>query len=99
MSLVTWGSNTMARLTIAQLTSELEALRHNYELLLTKHQSLQAEYDALPKPAPRGQVLPRVVSNPSRRPVYEFDPSIPGDFKRASELAKANKGTVKRITS
>lgn len=89
----------MARLTIAQLTSEPEALRHNYELLLTKHQSLQAEYDALPKPAPKGQVLPRVVSNPPRRAFYEFDPSIPGDFQRASELARANNGVVKRITT
>lgn len=34
-----------------------------------------------------------------RRKVFEFDPSIPGDFKRASEEARAQGGITRRIDS
>jgi len=34
-----------------------------------------------------------------RRKVFEFDPSIPGDFKRASEQARAQGGITRRIDS
>lgn len=33
------------------------------------------------------------------RQVYEFDPNVRGDFVRASALAKANNGIVRRIGS
>lgn len=103
--------------TKAQLQSELEALRHNYDLLeakvvrleeardalqrqLTvaiaqrneqldaKHDALNAAADARIKRALRPQAFPR--------PTFEFDPAVPGDFQRASALAKANNGVVKR---
>lgn len=38
--------------------------------------------------APRPQAFPR--------PVFEFDPNLPGDFTRAAALAKANNGVVRR---
>lgn len=31
------------------------------------------------------------------RQVYEFDPSVPGDFRRAMTLAKDNNGIVRRV--
>lgn len=106
--------------TKAQLQAELEALRHNYDLLETKvvrleeardalqrqlavavaqrneqldakHDALNAAADARIKRALRPQAFPR--------PVFEFDPDVPGDFKRAAALAKANNGVVQRIRS
>lgn len=103
--------------TKAQLQAELEALRHNYDLLETKvvrleeardalqrqlakaieqrneqldakHDALNAAADARIKLASRPQAFPR--------PVFEFDPDVPGDFKRAVALARANKGIVRR---
>ena len=81
--------------TKAQLQAELEALRHNYDLLETKvvrleeaRDALNAAADARIKLASRPQAFPR--------PTFEFDPDVPGDFKRASALAKANNGVVKR---
>lgn len=85
-------------ITKAQLQAEVEALRHNNEMLRTQVESLTAEIAALKHPA-KGQVLPRIINNAPRRAVYEFNPNIPGDFKRASELARVNRGTVKRITA
>lgn len=84
-------------ITKAQLQAEVEALRHNNELLRTQVESLTAEIAVL-KAKPQGQVLPRIVNNSARR-VYKFDPEIPGDFQRAAELARVNRGTVKRITA
>ena len=102
--------------TKAQLQAELEALRHNYDLLETKvvrleelrdslqrqlavaveqldakHDALNAAADARIKRALRPQAFPR--------PVFEFDPDIDGDFKRAVALARANKGIVRRMRS
>lgn len=103
--------------TKAQLQSELEALRHNYDLLEAKvvrleeardalqrqlakaiaqrdeqlnakHDALNALADARIKRAPRPQAFPR--------PVFEFDPDVPGDFKRAKALAIANNGVIVR---
>jgi len=100
----------MARLTIADLTKQLEvecklvAIHEATILRLTKDRNelteqldrtrfdlqnyVQALYNAqtLAKPTPTTQ-----------RCVYEFDPAIPGDFARAAQLAKANKGSVKRM--
>ena len=104
--------------TKAQLQSELEALRHNYDLLEAKvvrleelrdslqrqlavaieqrneqldakHDALNAAADARIKRALRPQAFPR--------PVFEFNPDVPGDFKRACALAKANNGVVQRL--
>ena len=101
----------MARLTIADLTKQLEvecklvAIHEATILRLTKDRNelteqldrtrfdlqnyVQAVYNAqtLAKPTPTTQ----------QRRVYEFNPAIPGDFARAAQLAKANKGSVKRM--
>lgn len=42
--------------------------------------------------------IARAASRPQAfpRPVFEFDPNLPGDFQRAVALARANKGIVRR---
>lgn len=104
--------------TKAQLQSELEALRHNYDLLEAKvvrleeardalqrqltvaieqrNEQLDAKHDALNAAADLR--IARAASRPQAfpRPVFEFDPNLPGDFTRAAALAKANNGVVKR---
>ena len=102
----------MARPTIAALQAELAALRHNYEVLATERDSLRTELAALraapaaPSPAPVRVAATRPApSAPStaRRAapitVFEFDPSIRGDFMRASKLARETNGTVRRARS
>jgi len=78
-------------ITKAQLQAEVEALRHNNELLRTQLESAQAELNMLKAPARR------VVQHKPRTAVFEFDPTIAGDFQRACALAKANKGIVRRV--
>ena len=65
-----------------ELTEQLDRMRFDLQ------NYVQALYDAqtLAKPTPTTQ-----------RCVYEFNPAIPGDFARAAQLAKANKGSVKRM--
>lgn len=86
------------KITKAQLQAEVEALRHNNELLRTQLESLKAELAAKPdrKPAPVGSGVARLRTT---RIVYEFNPNIPGDFGRARDLARATGGIVKRITA
>ena len=64
-----------------ELTEQLDCMRFDLQ------NYVQALYDAqtLAKP------------NTQQRRVYEFNPAIPGDFARAAQLAKANKGSVKRM--
>lgn len=104
--------------TKAQLQAELEALRHNYDLLETKvvrleelrdslqrqlakaieqrNEQLDAKHDALNAIADAR--IARTASRPQAfpRPIFEFDPNLPGDFTRAAALAKANNGVVQR---
>lgn len=104
--------------TKAQLQSELEALRHNYDLLEAKVVRLEEARDALQRQltvaiAQRNEQLDakhdalnaaadariaRAASRPQAfpRPVFEFDPNLPGDFMRAVALAKVNNGVVRR---
>lgn len=118
----------MARPSIAKLQTDIEALRHNAELLRnaadsakqetldvsaecvalkSKIVALTAENEELRewyaaalatinelKAAPAAPRAKPLVT----RPVYEFDPTIPGDFARASVLAKANNGSVRRVS-
>lgn len=105
--------------TKAQLQSELEALRHNYDLLETKVVRLEEARDALQRQLAKAVEqrnaqldakhdalnaiadarVARAASRPQAfpRPVFEFDPDLPGDFKRAVALARANKGIVRRV--
>lgn len=101
------------RLTNAQLQAQIEALRHNADLLEVENARLRAEIEALRKSAPvvaapvvEAPVVaapaagPIVVIKPltprTARPVFEFDPSIPGDFARAAKLAREFKGCTRR---
>lgn len=102
--------------TKAQLQSELEALRHNYDLLEAKvarleelrdslqrqlavavaqrNEQLDAKHDALNAAA---DARIKLASRPQAFPVFEFDPHVQGDFRRACALARANNGIVQRI--
>lgn len=101
--------------TKAQLQSELEALRHNYDLLEAKVVRLEEARDALQRQltvaiAQRNEQLDakhdalnaiadaRIAraAQVAGRPVFEFDPNLPGDFMRAVALAKVNNGVVRR---
>lgn len=65
------------------------AIAQRNEQLDAKHDALNAAADArIARAASRPQAFPR--------PVFEFDPNLPGDFTRAAALAKANNGVVKR---
>lgn len=81
----------MATVTKAHLQAEVEALRHNNEMLRTQIESLTAELASLKAPARR------VVPVPQLRKIFEFDPMIPGDFQRACKLAKEFKGIARRV--
>lgn len=100
----------MARLTIAQLSQQLEAAHVSYQrmeqraiaaeekLAVADREigSLSQQLNEL-----RGPRIPRPsfgadANKPAVR-VFEFDPRIAGDFKRASELARANFGRVQRM--
>lgn len=141
----------MATITKAQLQAEVEALRHNNELLRVQRDSAQAElasaYNVLGDLKARHEslttelaaerysragdtscaqqaldMLHAKVSNlvaensaltakldmltkPSRKvtqhapraKVFEFDPSINGDYKRAATLAREFGGVVRRM--
>lgn len=92
----------MATLTKAQLIEQLAAERHNNELLRNEVASLRAERLAAltaERDTLRTEVKAEIAafSRPAARAVYEFDPTIPGDFARASTLAKTNRGIVRRI--
>lgn len=87
--------------TKAQLQSELEALRHNYDLLEAKVaqlDALQAQLTASSAIAAASKPLTytRPTSMRGPRPRYEFDPTVPGDFQRAKALAIANGGVIVR---
>lgn len=93
----------MARPTIAALQAELAALRHNNEVLATERDSLRTELAALRAAPVRVAATRPAPSAPStaRRTaaVFEFDPSIRGDFMRASKLAREANGIVRRARS
>jgi hypothetical protein len=95
----------MARTTTAQLRAEIEALRHNLELARSERDAALAECEALrakPAAAPAVAVrraAPKPAVRGTTRPVFEFDPSIKGDFARASRLAQAAGGSVRRMAS
>lgn len=100
--------------TKAQLQSELEALRHNYDLLEAKVVRLEEARDALQrqltvaveqrnaqldaKHALNAIADARIarIARAASRPIFEFDPNLPGDFMRAVALAKVNNGVVRR---
>jgi predicted nucleic acid-binding Zn-ribbon protein len=115
----------MARITIAQLQAQLEAERHNNDLLRTENESFRAEIDALSDKVialnavidaasnkaqqyevaltnANVQDMHRALTKPVAAPVrgkatvFEFDPSLPGDFARASKLAREHRGVVRR---
>lgn len=93
----------MARPTIAALQAELAALRHNNEVLATERDSLRTELAALRAAPVRVAATRPAPSAPStaRRAatVFEFDPSIRGDFMRATKLAREANGIVRRARS
>lgn len=71
----------------AQLAKAVE--QRNVQLD-AKHDALNAIADArIARAASRPQAFPR--------PIFEFDPNLPGDFARAAALAKTNNGVVQRI--
>ena len=80
----------MATVTKAHLQAEVEALRHNNELR-TQVESLNAELAMLKAPARK------VTQHQPLRKIFEFDPTIPGDFARACALAKEFKGVARRV--
>jgi len=80
----------MATMTKAQVLAENAGLRHNNELLRTQLEEAQAKLAVFERPPTR------VVHHKPRPMVYEFNPAIPGDFDRASKLARATNGIVKR---
>lgn len=104
----------MARPTIAALQAELAALRHNYEVLATERDSaiaerdtlrtefaaLRAAYAAIPVAAARPTPsAPSTARRTASITAFEFDPSIRGDFMRATKLAREANGIVRRARS
>lgn len=94
------------RTTKAQLQAEVEALRHNTALLEAQIEALrtqladaEAKLAAVPaaKPAAPAPIVTRVPTARGARQVFTFDPSIPGDFVRASKLARECGGSVQRF--
>lgn len=79
--------------TKAQLQAEVEALRHNLNLREVEVAQLKQQLADITNPVVRNVRLRPV---PYSRVKYEFDPAIPGDFARASTLARVNNGTVVR---
>ena len=61
-----------------------------------RNAQLDAKHDALNALADAriARVMPRQLPFP--RPVFEFDPNVPGDFQRAKALAIANNGAIVR---
>jgi chromosome segregation ATPase len=66
---------------IAELAAANEAI--------TIAKNLQRRCDAI-------ETKPEAPKRDARK-VYEFDPAKPGDFKRASQMARENGGSVRRI--
>ena len=96
----------MAKLTNSQLTEQLTASHVSYQLLEDQlHDAneriklLIAERDMFAKTAHDAIARNDESAKPNtqQRRVYEFNPVIPGDFARAAQLAKANRGSVKRM--
>lgn len=99
-------------ITKAQLQAEVEALRHNNELLRTQLESAQAERDELrewhksslevinelkAELAMLKAPAQRVVRHQPAKKIFEFDPNIKGDFARACKLAKEFGGICRRM--
>lgn len=97
----------MATVLKAQLAAQLAAERHNNDQLRTQVESLTTELKELRewyatalatinelKAAPAAPRAKPLVT----RPVYEFDPTVRGDFARASALARDNNGIVRRAS-
>jgi multidrug efflux pump subunit AcrA (membrane-fusion protein) len=84
---------TLAKLESAQ--AEIVALRGqlNEAQLELAGLKVRAKLDA---PAPQAQ--PRPTVKPSKR-IFEFDPGKPGDYARASRLAREQGGLVRRATT
>ena len=95
----------MSQLTKAQLAAELATERHNAELLATERERLMAELAAVKEQlaalSVKTPVMPVHAQTSVRvsnlRKIFEFDPAVPGDFKRASELARQSNGAVRRV--
>lgn len=95
----------MAQVTKAQLQAEVEALRHNAQMLEAERDALRfraeaaevqlatlkLSYDAMlvGQRPSHGGSPTRSAATPAVRRVFEFDPEIKGDFERASKLAAA----------
>lgn len=88
----------MARITKAQLEQQLAAAALRIEQLTAECNALTTECDQLRRQLRTAEAAEQYQAArlKATRPVYEFDPALPGDFTRASQLARANGGTVRR---
>jgi hypothetical protein len=85
---------------LAQLAAENEALRLKLSTVTaerdmfarTAHNAIARNDGVHPVMGERAKPVPRTGA----RTVYEFNPNVAGDFKRAADLAKANGGLVRR---
>jgi len=92
----------MSTLTKSQLIAQLEAAHVSYQALEQRCAAAEASVtlltdEVLSLQAARNERSDVAKPNTQQRRVYEFNPSIAGDFARAAQLAKANKGSVKRM--
>jgi len=69
---------------------QVDSLREELQDYQTLHDEVKRTAGVDPTPAPVVRVA---------RPVFEFDPAVPGDWARAAKLAKANGGSVRRAHS
>ena len=93
----------MTKLTKSQLVDENIALRHNLDLSATRIASLEAELAKLTTAVAQHVAAQPDVPTPApkrnAKTVWEFNPSVKGDFIRASKLAREFGGTVRRMVS
>lgn len=77
--------------TLTSLLERAEAKIREYEVALTNANIAELKAAMVTTPARR------VTPVPQLRKIFEFDPTIPGDFARACALAKEFKGIARRV--
>ena len=91
----------MAKLTNAQLIQQLSDSHVAYQRLEQQFAALAEEHRIVTEQLRISNALcnsEAVTRKPTSRAVFEFDPTIPGDFARASALAREVRGSVKRMS-
>ena len=82
----------MTKYTKLELAQALAARNEELNAARLRISQLEGDIGVL-----QSKLLNKATPAVRRTAFYEFDPSIAGDFKRASELARATGGLVRRM--